>query len=268
VGSKEIKNQIESTFDNVSDRYDENRFFSISAKGMVEFLPVDGVTKILDVSSGTGIVAMELAEKYSHAQIDAIDLSQGMLQIAQTKAEKNGINNIKFIQCDAECLPYEKATFDIITCGYGLFFYPEMESTYQALCKIIEHGGMFIFSSFTSDAFSPYADVFFERLEKDYKIEAPKALRERLKTTQQIEELALSSKPLEVEVKYYPIRYSITIMEWWSLLNNAGYKGLIDKLNEEELTRFKKSHLKEIESIAMGSNLELNADSYFGLVHL
>ncbi len=187
MNSKEIKNQITSTFDDVSDRYDENRFFSISAHRMIEFLPVDDVTRILDISAGTGIVTIELAEKYPHAQIDAVDLSQGMLQRARTKADRKGINNIKFIQGDAECLPYEKIDFDIITYGYGLFFYPEMKYTYQALCKIIKHGGVFIFSSFTSDAFSPYPDVFLERLEKDYKIETPKSSRKRLKTTQQIE---------------------------------------------------------------------------------
>ena len=56
-------------------------------------------------------------------------------------------------------------------------------------------------------------------------------------------------------------------MEWWSLLNNAGYKILLGKLSEEEFIQFKKSHLKEIESITMDGNLELNADSYFGLVN-
>ncbi len=266
MNSREIKNQITSTFDNVSDRYDENKFFSISAQKMIELLPANDTTRILDVSAGTGIVTLELAEKYPNAQIDAVDLSQKMLQRARMKTKRKGVNSINFIQGDAERLPYGKAVFDIVTCGYGLFFYPEMQYTYQMLCKTIKHGGVFVFSSFTSDAFNPYADIFLERLEKDHKIETPKASRERLKTTRQIKELASSSKPLKMEIKYCPIRYPITTMEWWSLLNNAGYKMLLDKLSKEKLIQFKKCHLKEIESIAVNGNLEFNADSYFALV--
>jgi ubiquinone/menaquinone biosynthesis C-methylase UbiE len=63
-----------------------------------------------DISTGTGSVAIE-----------AIDLSLGMLEVAQTKARDKGITNIVFRQCDVDSMSYDNHTFDIVTCGYGMW---------------------------------------------------------------------------------------------------------------------------------------------------
>lgn len=268
MDNNQFKKNIKATFDDVSDRYDQNKFFSISARRMAELLPSLETMNVLDVSTGTGAVAIEVAKRHQHADIEGIDLSPGMLQQAKNKVHEEGLKNITFKQCDIENIPYTNEMFDIVTCGYALFFYPDMEATYQEICKVIKHNGLFIFSSFTNEAFNPHAELFLQRLQLDYKIEAPSRLRERLKTQQQIEELAGLSKHKSVDVELYPIRYSITISEWWSLLNNAGYKSLLDQLNAEQLIRFKKEHLDEIESISVDGVIELNTDTLFGIVHV
>jgi ubiquinone/menaquinone biosynthesis C-methylase UbiE len=264
----QIKNQIESTFDDVCGRYDSNKFFSISAKRMAELVPSLKCMNILDVSTGTGAVAIEVARKYRDSNIKGIDLSLGMLDIAKKKAEDGGLNNITFCQCDVDEFPYGNEVFDTITCGYALFFYPDMESTYQAICKMIRPGGSFIFSSFTKEAFNPYSGLFLNRLELDYKIEAPSRISERLKTEQQIINLTTLSDHDSVNIEYYPIRYSITVNDWWSLLNSAGYKSLLDQLSDKDLIKFKYDHLGEIESISSEGVIELNTDTLFGVVRM
>lgn len=268
MDSEEYKKNIQTTFDDVSHRYDENRFFAISASKMAELVsPADG-SKILDLSTGTGAVAIELACRYRDLSIEAIDLSPGMLRMAGSKARGKGITNIRFRQHDVDRIAYDDASFDVVTCGYGLFFYPDMEATYQAICKTIRPGGKFIFSSFTESAFNPQAELFLRRLEHDYKIEAPSRMRERLKTKQQIEALAATSSCEGIDVVHQPIRYPITIDEWWSLLNSAGFKSLLDQLDEDQLERFKQAHLDEIEALSGGATFELNADTLFGVVSL
>jgi ubiquinone/menaquinone biosynthesis C-methylase UbiE len=264
----EYKKGIEANFDNVSRHYDENRFFAISAAKMARLVPSADRLKILDISTGTGAVAIAMAGKFKDASIEAIDLSQGMLEIAKSKARVKDIANIAFIQCDVEHMVYAEHIFDVVSCGYGLFFYPDMETTYQSICKTIKPGGMFIFSSFTDAAFNPYAECFFGRLEKDHNVIPPSRIRERLKSKHQIEALVATSPYNNLDVIHEPIRYSISIDQWWSLLNSAGFKSLLDQLHPQQLKSFKQIHLEEIRELSNGASLELNADSLFGVVHL
>ncbi len=270
MDAEAIKKRIESTFNEVSTRYDRNHFFVLSAQQMVE-RGTEGLEPshplcVLDVSTGTGNVAIALAEKLPNAHIEGVDLSLGMLTQAQDNVAKKGLTHITFRQCDAESLPYENATFDLITCGYALFFYPNMETTYQAMCQKVKPGGRLIFSSFTQEAFTPYAELCLQRLEKEYGIEPPRAMMARLKTVQQMEALATLSQPKKVDIKHGQIRYQVSLLEWWDLLNNAGYKGLIDQLSPEQFVQFKKDHLAEIEVITTNGRFELNADTWFALV--
>jgi ubiquinone/menaquinone biosynthesis C-methylase UbiE len=268
MNETEYKKGIEANFDNVSRRYDENRFFAISAAKMADLVPTADGLKVLDISTGTGAVAIEIASKYKRASIEAIDLSQGMLEIAKSKARVRNITNITFRQCDVDRLDYTDHTFDIVSCGYGLFFYPDMEATYQAICETIKPGGVFIFTSFTDAAFNPYAECFLQRLEKDHNVDPPSRIRERLKSKHQIEALVATSRSNNLEVIHEPIRYPISIDQWWSLLNSNGFKSLLDQLHPQQLESFKELHLEEIRELCDGSNLELNADSLFSVVHL
>jgi len=267
MNSEKIKQNIQQTFDKVAEKYDSNQFFHISAKQLVSLIPLTGKLKILDLSTGTGIVALELTKKYSSADITAIDLSQKMLNQAQLKMQEAGFNQIEFSQQDAEKLPYQNHTFDLITCGYGLFFYPNMEQAFVSITQKIKPNGIMAFSSFTEQAFSPYAELFLQRIEKDYHIETPLLSKDRLKTKQNIQALADQVKHKKTEIVVYPIRYSLTLDEWWALLNNAGYKGLLDQLNETQFKQFKQDHLNEIDQITQQGRLEYNADSYLTLIY-
>ena len=267
MDKENIKREINATFDDVSERYDENQFFHISAQRLAEYVPDIKDMKILDLSTGTGNVAIAVAKKHRNSKIEAVDISYGMLQVAKIKSEKEGLKNIVFKHSDGDTLTYDQHTFDVITCGYGLFFYPEMEKTYLSLYRALKKNGRFIFSTFTEDAFNPYAELFQRRIKVDYNIEVPKTTRERLKTVHQIEELASIGNPEKIEVDSFPIRYPIKVEQWWALLNNAGYKGLLNKLSEEQLNIFKQKHLEEIESISKDGLIELYADTLLGIVH-
>jgi ubiquinone/menaquinone biosynthesis C-methylase UbiE len=263
---EEYKKGIEATFDDVSRRYDENRFFAISAAKMAELAPSADGLRILDISTGTGAVAIEIAGKHQDTSIEAIDLSQGMLEIAQSKARVKGIANIAFRQCDVDNMTYGNETFDIVTCGYGLFFYPDMEATYKTICKTIKPGGMFIFSSFTEEAFNPHAELFLARLENEYNVEPPSRLRERLKSKRQIEELVATCTFNSLDIFHEPIRHPISSTEWWSLVNSAGFKSLLDELDQQQLERFKQAHLEDIQGLSDDTASELNADTLFSVV--
>ncbi|MFI3156495.1 MAG: peptide chain release factor N(5)-glutamine methyltransferase [Methylococcaceae bacterium] len=64
----------------------------------LKLIPADQPVKIIDLGTGSGIIAVTLAAERPHAQISAVDFSLAALRIAQFNADKHRINNIEFYQ--------------------------------------------------------------------------------------------------------------------------------------------------------------------------
>ncbi|MCG7873356.1 MAG: class I SAM-dependent methyltransferase [Candidatus Thiodiazotropha lotti] len=268
MDTTQYKQTIQSTFDKVSSRYDQNSFFGISAKRLARLLPAADGLQVLDISTGTGSVAIEVAINYPDAQIEAIDLSREMLEFAAKKVQQMRLPNIRFIQSDVDELTYPADRFDVVTCGYAMFFYPDMEASYRAICKTVKPGGQLIGSSFTNAAFNPYAELFLDRLKTKYDLSPPGEIKDRLKTAKNWQALVESSDYTDLEIIEEPIRYPVSVDEWWGLLNSAGYKSLLDQLKPEQLEAFKREHTAEVTAISDNGTIELNTDTLFCRVTL
>lgn len=264
----EYKQALQTTFDKVSSRYDQNSFFGISAKRLAELLPAAEGLHVLDVSTGTGSVAIEIATRHQDAQIEAIDLSTQMLDIATKKAQQMELTNIRFIQSDVDELSYPAGKFDVATCGYAMFFFPDMEASYRAICKTVKPGGQLICSSFTDAAFNPYAELFLHRLKTEYDVSPPGELKDRLKTAKNWQTLVESSDYTDLVIIEEPIRYPVSVDDWWGLLNSAAYKSLLDQLKPEQLEAFRREHTAEVTAISDNGTIELNTDTLFCRVTL
>lgn len=70
-------------------------------------------TKILDVNTGTGFVALRLRELFPTAQISATDLSEEMLKRAVSKAQEANAS-IDFVRTDVAHLPFASESFDLV----------------------------------------------------------------------------------------------------------------------------------------------------------
>ena len=75
--------------------------------------------KVLDVATGTGDVAFAIRKRYKTVII-GLDLSVNMLERAKQKSKKYKIDDISFIEGDAESLPFDDNTFDKLVISYGL----------------------------------------------------------------------------------------------------------------------------------------------------
>ena len=100
---KKIKEGIKNTFDDVSKSYDTNKQFEISAQKMMNIIDIkDENLTILDLSSGTGTIAISLAKKFPNSTIHGVDISNEMLNIARAKTKELGIKNITFHHEDVD----------------------------------------------------------------------------------------------------------------------------------------------------------------------
>ena len=262
-----IKKNIKNTFDDVAKSYDRNQQFIISAKKMVDLIHSenDNLT-ILDLSTGTGNIAIELAKRFSNANIYGVDISDEMLNVAKLKTKDLGINNITYLTQDVENLDFEDFKFDIITCGYGLFFYTNIEKVVNDVFERLSDNGKFIFSTFTEEAFQPYSKIFLDMLEKNYNIAPPKRIEKRQLTTQdEIENLLANFKYDRLEIHDVEIVFPMEIHEWWQLLNSTGYKGLLSQL-KSKYTQFENEYLEHLKSISKDNRIDFNANSIISIV--
>jgi len=102
-------------------------------------------TKALDVATGTGAMAIELA-KYSgrEGQATGIDISPAMLQKARTKLQSKGYFNVNIVTANALYLPFFDNTFDCATIGFGLRNVSNIHITLAEMLRTIKPGSKIV----------------------------------------------------------------------------------------------------------------------------
>jgi ubiquinone/menaquinone biosynthesis C-methylase UbiE len=81
---------------------------------------------VLDLGTGTGVVAHALAERYPGAEIIGIDLSRGMIEEARRKLPPALAQRVRFEVGDASALACDDATFDLVTLMNMIPFFDEL----------------------------------------------------------------------------------------------------------------------------------------------
>ena len=143
-GKKEF---VEKMFDDISPRYDFlNHFLSLGIdiywrKKFIRNLNIQTGQTILDVACGTGDIGFEILKKHKIKLLN-LDLSKNMLNIAKKKAQRKGLENIQFIQGDAEILPLENDSVDCLTIAYGLRNISHYERALKEFYHILKPGGI------------------------------------------------------------------------------------------------------------------------------
>jgi len=170
-----MKDYIKSIFDQVSQAYDspEMRYVPFSADFMMGLAKPRAGERVLDIATGTAMVAIAAAQYLQPGgRVQAIDLSEGMLSKARQNIEKHALNNIDIHIMDAEGLAFKSNYFDLITCGFGLFFFPQAKMAVDKWPRVLKPEGRIIYSTFNNSAFMPMAKWFKELIE-DSGVEIP-----------------------------------------------------------------------------------------------
>ncbi len=259
-------------FDEVANRYDEIPFFKISARHVVAIIKEhksDDTLDVLDVACGTGNVVLECAKCMSSASFDAVDISEGMLEKAKQNASLKSLDNIDFHLSDVTKLDLEKK-YDVITCSYALFFLPDAISVLASLVSLLKPEGIVVFTSFTAKAFSPSNEILLPLLEK---YGSPTAKEydmhkwENLKQVKDIERLCTLAEVNMPDIQAKEIRYGMSVDEWWDLLNNTGYKGMLMELDPIDFEHVKNEYYEAMfKHSDMDGEVELIADTYFVVI--
>jgi len=118
----------------------------------------------LDVATGTGDLALELARRVgTEGEVVGADFSEAMLERARAKAP----NGPRFEWADALHLPYESASFDAATVGFGARNFAQLEQGVAEMTRVVRPGGRVVILEITTPQRPPlswFYSVWFDRL--------------------------------------------------------------------------------------------------------
>ena len=98
---------------------------------------------VLDLACGTGLVTKKILTKVGNGQVYGVDSSKSALDIARKWVGNK--KNMHFILGDAETIQFDKR-FDIITCQYALFFFPNAQKVLKNMKKFLKKNGVIVMS--------------------------------------------------------------------------------------------------------------------------
>jgi demethylmenaquinone methyltransferase / 2-methoxy-6-polyprenyl-1,4-benzoquinol methylase len=104
-------------------------------QAMVDAVAPQPGQRVLDVATGTGMVARAVARR--GAMVTALDQSEAMLGVARAQSHPG----ITFVQGEAEHLPFEDASFDALTFTYLLRYVDDPAATLAELARVVKPGG-------------------------------------------------------------------------------------------------------------------------------
>jgi demethylmenaquinone methyltransferase/2-methoxy-6-polyprenyl-1,4-benzoquinol methylase len=135
-------------FEGLPDRYDELgaalSFWQDPRwrRAMVAAIRADPDARVLDVATGTGLVAQQLVHRY-HCRVVGLDQSTAMLSRAEAKlaADPQLSGRVELVQGEAERLPFADAEFDHLTFTYLLRYVDDPAATLRELARVVKPGG-------------------------------------------------------------------------------------------------------------------------------
>lgn len=161
--------QVEAMFDRIAGVYDLMN--SLMTAGLhhrwrrraVDLARVDLGDDVLDVASGTGDLAIELAARVGPGgSVIGSDFSEQMLDRARVKAPQ-----LEWVQANALALPYVDDRFDAVTVGFGARNFSDLDAGLEEMVRVTRPGGRVVVLEITTPTRPPLSTFFqlwFDRL--------------------------------------------------------------------------------------------------------
>ncbi len=127
-------------------------------------------TRVLDVACGTGVVAREAAGR--GAAVTGLDCNPGMLAVATRLAPA-----VDWREGTAEALPFDDATFDAVTCQFGLMFFADRVKALAEMARVTRPGGRLVVATWGALESTPGYAAMVALLQRLFGEEIAAALR-------------------------------------------------------------------------------------------
>lgn len=161
------KDQVELMFDNIAPAYDPlNHILSLgidrswrhtAIKWLSPFKP----QHILDIATGTGDFAILAGKKLHPAELIGVDISEGMMQVAKQKVEKEGLSSIiQFQKEDCLNLSFQTNRFDAAIIAFGVRNFEDLDSSLKEIYRILTENGHLVILELSTPISFPMKQLF------------------------------------------------------------------------------------------------------------
>ncbi|MGY2744905.1 methyltransferase domain-containing protein [Arthrobacter sp. UYCu723] len=128
---------------------------------------------VLDVAAGSGEPGLTAAARVPGGTVVLTDISEGMLRVAQEKAAIAGLENVRFIVCDAASLPLDGGAFDAVFCRFGFMFFPDMSAVLREMVRAARPGARISAAVWGRAAENPWASLVLGTIARHTELPVP-----------------------------------------------------------------------------------------------
>ena len=167
VPEDEKRSLVRGVFDSVAPRYDlMNDLMSLGIhrlwkRTLIGWLRPRPETSLVDVGGGTGDIALRFLER-GGGDVTVIDINKEMLKVGRGRAIDRGIlENIRWLDGDAEDLPVEDASYDVYTTAFCIRNVTHIEKALSEARRVLKPGGRFLCLEF-SHVVLPMLDKLYD----------------------------------------------------------------------------------------------------------
>lgn len=172
--SRHKSEQVREMFDAIAPAYDFmnramtfgiDRLWRRRAVRLMRDIPH---ADILDIATGTGDLAILMAERLEGSHVTGVDLSEGMIEVGRRKVGERGLDDrISLTTGDCLALPFPDNSFDCITCAYGVRNFENLAAGYKEMERVLRPGGLLVIlelSTPRSALVKPFYDIYTRHL--------------------------------------------------------------------------------------------------------
>ncbi|MBE9118744.1 methyltransferase domain-containing protein [Lusitaniella coriacea LEGE 07157] len=243
------KQQVSAIFDRRTN-YDKGNFHPKLAHRLVEYAQLREGQNVLDVATGTGLVAIEAAQIVgSPGKVVGVDISSGMLELAQQKINALRLKNIDLQLGDIETIQLPENYFDTILCCAALIYMENIPTALHQCYRFLKPSGTIVLNGFSQTAFVT-TQVLIKVVEK-YGIELLSP-NEPTGTEQKSYELLKNAGFVEIEIKTEQFGEYISLSQakrWtWEDILQFPLNSPLLQLSDSQLSQLKDDYFSELEA--------------------
>jgi SAM-dependent methyltransferase len=122
----------------------------IVGERICEAVDLRSTERVLDVAAGNGNATLAAARRF--AEVVSTDYVPSLLASASRRAEAEGLP-VRFQAADAEALPFDDASFDVVLSTFGVIFAPDHDAAARELARVCRPGGRIGLAAWTPEGF-------------------------------------------------------------------------------------------------------------------
>ncbi|WP_448566032.1 bifunctional demethylmenaquinone methyltransferase/2-methoxy-6-polyprenyl-1,4-benzoquinol methylase UbiE [Thalassotalea ganghwensis] len=157
VDKREKESKVADVFHSVAQQYDiMNDLMSFGIHRLWKRFTIDasGVrpgNKVLDLAGGTGDLTARFSQLVGKdGKVILADINSSMLNVGRDKLRDKGlVQNIEYVQANAQYLPFEDNTFDIVTIAFGLRNVTDKDMALSSIYRVLKPGGRLLVLEFS-----------------------------------------------------------------------------------------------------------------------